>query len=216
MGGGASTAASTNGTKPAPKRSMFSTKREDCQILVVGLDNSGKSTAIAWLKSTSGKGPSNKASATAAAGAPLEVVPTVGLQLEEFPRGSVNFKFIDMSGQSRYRELWGSYFREAQGVLFVVDATDRLRMAVAKDELRLVLNHEQVAHRLNSLPFVFLANKMDLDGAVDSIELAALLEVDEAFQHPWLMVSTCATTGEGIEQAMSWLTEKISASASGP
>jgi ADP-ribosylation factor-like protein 6 len=210
MGGGASSATSADVAKPHSKKNMFGiTKRADCRILVVGLDNSGKTTVIAWLKATSGKAASAKA---AGAAVPLEVVPTVGFQLEEFARGAFNFKVFDMSGQSRYRELWGSYFREAQGVLFVVDASDRLRMAVAKDELRLVLLHEHVAHRVDGLPFAFLANKMDLGGAVDSVELAALLGVNEGFAHPWLMVPTCANTGEGIEQALTWLTEKVAAS----
>ena len=38
-----------------------------------------------------------------------------------------------MSGQGRYRNLWEHYYRDCQGIIFVVDSSDRLRMVVAKD-----------------------------------------------------------------------------------
>ena len=60
-----------------------------------------------------------------------------------------------MSGQGRYRNLWEHYYRDcqvgvpgvfisltvslSQGIIFVVDSSDRLRMVVAKDELDMLL-----------------------------------------------------------------------------
>ena len=59
-----------------------------------------------------------------------------------------------MSGQGRYRNLWEHYYRDCQvsfiiikvifviifqGIIFVVDSSDRLRMVVAKDELDMLL-----------------------------------------------------------------------------
>ncbi len=46
-----------------------------------------------------------------------------------------------MSGQGRYRNLWEHYYKECQGVVFVVDSSDKLRMVVAKDELDMLLQH---------------------------------------------------------------------------
>ena len=40
-----------------------------------------------------------------------------------------------MSGQGRYRNLWEHYYKDCQGIVFVVDSSDKLRMVVAKDEL---------------------------------------------------------------------------------
>eukprot|EP00088_Acartia_fossae_P019220 TRINITY_DN21189_c0_g1_i1.p1 TRINITY_DN21189_c0_g1~~TRINITY_DN21189_c0_g1_i1.p1 ORF type:complete len:140 (+),score=29.19 TRINITY_DN21189_c0_g1_i1:215-634(+) len=52
---------------------------------------------------------------------------------------NVGFTAFDMSGQGRYRNLWEHYYRDCQGVIFVVDSSDRLRMVVAKDELDMLL-----------------------------------------------------------------------------
>ena len=45
----------------------------------------------------------------------------------------------DFSGQGRYRNMWEMYYKGAQAVIFVIDSADRLRMAVARDELEGIL-----------------------------------------------------------------------------
>jgi GTPase SAR1 family protein len=49
----------------------------------------------------------------------------VGFQVEAFSKNNLNFTIFDMSGQSRYRELWSHYYREVQAIIFVLDSTDR-------------------------------------------------------------------------------------------
>ena len=39
---------------------------------------------------------------------------------------------MDMSGQSKYRNLWVNYSSKIDGVIFVIDSTDKLRFKVAK------------------------------------------------------------------------------------
>ena len=72
-----------------------------------------------------------------------------------FSDRNVGFTAFDMSGQGRYRNLWEHYYRDCQvaiiitpdinldifhqGIIFVVDSSDRLRMVVAKDELDMLL-----------------------------------------------------------------------------
>merc|ERR1719271_899001 len=113
------------------------------RILVVGLDNSGKSTIIAWLKPKKGVQP--------------EVVPTVGFQVEEFTKDGLAFTIFDMSGQGRYRNLWEHYYAEVGGIIFCVDSTDKIRMCVAKDELEQMISHADLPR---DVPIVFFANKM--------------------------------------------------------
>ena len=47
-----------------------------------------------------------------------------------------------MSGQSKYRSLWETYFGQAEAIIFVVDASDDLRVAVAQNELELILEND--------------------------------------------------------------------------
>jgi ADP-ribosylation factor-like protein 6 len=55
------------------------------KVLVVGLDNSGKTSILQWLKSQKTQN---------------EVAPTVGYNMDTFERNNLNFSFIDMSGQN--------------------------------------------------------------------------------------------------------------------
>ena len=59
--------------------------KQKARVLVVGLDNSGKTSILAWLKSQK----SNN-----------DVAPTVGYNLETFDKFNLNYTFIDMSGQN--------------------------------------------------------------------------------------------------------------------
>ena len=46
-----------------------------------------------------------------------------------------------MSGQGRYRSLWEKYYCDAEAIIFVIDSSDKIRLAVAKDELHTLLQH---------------------------------------------------------------------------
>ncbi len=72
-----------------------------------------------------------------------------------------------MSGQSKYRSLWERYYAECHGVIFVLDSSDTMRMAVACNELELMIQHpEMMKNRSKGVPILILANKSDLDTAI--------------------------------------------------
>ncbi|CAM9734485.1 unnamed protein product, partial [Choristocarpus tenellus] len=102
-------------------------------VLVVGLDNSGKSTLVNNLKPISQQGRT------------LEATPTVGLEVERFTKSHINFTMMDMSGSSKYRALWEQYLSDVQAIIFVIDSTDRIRMCVAKQELDGLLGQKEVS-----------------------------------------------------------------------
>ena len=104
--------------------------KREAAILVVGLDNSGKSTILRVLTTTT------TARHRGAVGGDLDVVPTVGFAQETFVAGKLKFTAFDMSGASNYRALWEVYLKSVQAIVFVVDASDRIRLCVAADELQ--------------------------------------------------------------------------------
>ena len=122
----------------------FGFAKEKVNVLVVGLDNSGKTTLINHLKCKKTK--------------VNEVVPTVGFSVEEFSRHNLSFCVFDMSGQGRYRSLWESYYRDAHAIIYVLDCTDKLRMTVARDELNSLLEHGDIKNKC--IPVLFFANKV--------------------------------------------------------
>mmetsp|Transcript_452 Transcript_452/g.824 ORF Transcript_452/g.824 Transcript_452/m.824 type:complete len:159 (+) Transcript_452:161-637(+) len=148
-------------------KAALSTKKK-ARILVIGLDNAGKTTIINKLK------PKKMAQS--------DIVPTVGFQVEEFSKSNINFTMFDMSGQGRYRNLWEHYYKDAQGIIFVIDSTDKLRMVVAKDELDHLLKHGDVASRV---PILFFSNKMDLPTSLAPLECVQTLELDRIKDRTW-------------------------------
>ena len=72
------------------------------------------------------------------------------------PDRNVGFTAFDMSGQGRYRNLWEHYYRDCQGIIFVVDSSDRLRMVVAKDELDMLLQVIVIGLNVNVNLLLFL------------------------------------------------------------
>jgi GTPase SAR1 family protein len=57
--------------------------------------------------------------------------------------------------QDKIRSLWRLYFKNTQGLIFVVDSNDRERVAEARDELQRMLSNDE----LRDVPLLIFANK---------------------------------------------------------
>lgn len=66
-------------------------------------------------------------------------MPTVGFQVEEFTKNNIRITAFDMSGQSKWRNLWEHHYGDAQAIIWVIDSTDKFRLVVVKDELTTLL-----------------------------------------------------------------------------
>ena len=176
----------------------FGVKKKEAHLVIVGLDNSGKTTIINKLKPAEGQS--------------HDIVPTIGFSVEKFVTKSLQFTTFDMSGQGRYRNLWEHYYRECDGIIFVIDSSDKLRMSVAKDELTMLLEHSDIASK--RIPVLFFANKMDVRDALSSVKCSTLLQLDNIHDKPWHICASNALTGEGLEEGIGWLTEQLKHSLS--
>lgn len=172
---------------------LLGLKKKEVNILVVGLNNSGKSTIINHFKNEEEK--------------LTEIVPTVGFNVEKFRNQNVGFTAFDMSGQGRYRDLWEHYYKDCQGVVFVIDSSDRLRLVVVREELDLLLQHPDISGR--RFPILFFANKMDVRDALSSVKIAAGLGLERILDKPWHICASNALTGEGLQEGVEWLTQQV-------
>lgn len=68
------------------------------------------------------KGPANQKAG--------EVPPTIGCNFEQVRHGHAQLTVIDMAGGSRYRNMWQNYYMDAEGIIFVVDSADSMRLYV--------------------------------------------------------------------------------------
>lgn len=133
-------------------------ERFEKRILLLGLDNAGKTSLLFQLRDSTFK----------------ETVPTVGLNIEQINYKRYNLTFWDVGGQAT--KLWKHYFDHIDGVVFVVDSTDADRLFLARDELRKLLQAGEGG--LGDVPFLLMYNKRDVPGK-SSEELSGHLEVEQ-------------------------------------
>eukprot|EP00929_Paragymnodinium_shiwhaense_P078937 TRINITY_DN40971_c0_g1_i2.p2 TRINITY_DN40971_c0_g1~~TRINITY_DN40971_c0_g1_i2.p2 ORF type:complete len:178 (+),score=47.26 TRINITY_DN40971_c0_g1_i2:60-593(+) len=162
---------------------------QEKKILMVGLDAAGKTTILYKLNLD-------------------EVVhtnPTVGFNLETVKHKNITFTVWDVGGQSKIRNLWKHYYQHAQGLIFVVDATDRDRIEEARQELLGMLQDAE----LEQTVLLVLGNKQDMPTAMRKDELAEQLQLPTLKQR-YLVVEVCALDGQGLMEGLDWLARTVS------
>ncbi|EAN86095.1 ADP-ribosylation factor, putative, partial [Trypanosoma cruzi] len=166
-------------------------------IITCGLDNSGKSSIINRLKPTALQSE--------------HISATVGYNVEVFEKGSAKFTVFDMGGAKKFRGLWETYYENINGIIFVVDSSDELRLCVVKEEIELMLQHPDIARELPKtngakIPFLFYANKMDLPNAKTAAELVDLLDLTTLMaDRPFNIFASNALKGTGVNEGFFWL-----------
>ncbi|XP_060848062.1 ADP-ribosylation factor-like protein 6 [Rhopalosiphum padi] len=179
-------------------------RRRKARVLFVGLNNAGKSTLLNRLK------PDREQLSRKL------IAPTVGFTTDMFVFNNVKFTASDMSGRDGYRSMWESMYAQCDAIVFVVDSTDQMRFAVVKDELDMMLRHQDVAGRPD-LPILFVANKTAAPDACGASALAGALRLHEHMEkdRPWRLASTDAVAApgqpadDGLSDAMEWLAELV-------
>merc|ERR1711988_1061072 len=121
--------------------------------------------------------------------------------------GGCRFNIWDMSGQSRYRDLWQHYYDLAAAVIFVVDLTDANRMSVAKAELDRMVSHPH----LKGKPFLLFGNKMDHPAALHSEKVWSALAISElrTDDRELKQMSVSGHGGDNIKVGINWLAEQL-------
>lgn len=129
------------------------------KLVFVGLDNAGKTTLLNLLAN-------DQLSA---------FTPTQKPTADEFALGGVSFTTHDLGGHQAARPLWFEYSVNAQGIIFLVDASDRERLQEAKQEL----DRLRADPTLHLIPLLVLANKVDLPDSVSERVLRDFFDIHE-------------------------------------
>ncbi|XP_026760060.1 ADP-ribosylation factor-like protein 6 isoform X2 [Galleria mellonella] len=167
--------------------------KTEVTVLVLGLDNSGKSTLLNTLRPPEQRLP--------------HVTPTVAHQQDHFQSGGVSFSAWDVSGAPRHRALWERHYRRAHALIFVVDSADHLRLVVAREELALVLAHPDVCAR--RVPLLVFANKCDAPHALAPTQIASALGLERVSDKPWHICASSALSGAGLPDGVAWLARQL-------
>ena len=159
--------------------------KKNVRILMVGLDAAGKTTILYQLKM----------------GETVKTIPTIGFNVETLDYKGLNFTVWDVGGQDKIRVLWKHYYQNTDGLIFVVDSNDQDRIEDAAEELKKLLESED----LKNCPVLVLANKQDLDGVLAPGEVCRQLKMGEIKGRTWRVQGTSATTGQGFKEGLDWM-----------
>ena len=163
--------------------------KKEARILMLGLDAAGKTTIVYKLK----------------LGEVLNSIPTIGFNVETVEFKNIKFNVWDVGGQDKIRTLWRHYYPNTQGLIFVVDSSDRARVELAKEELHKMLSEED----LKDAVLLVFANKQDL-GVMSVAEVIDKLDLQSIRGRDWFCQGTSALTGTGLYEGLNWMTEKLS------
>eukprot|EP00162_Nutomonas_longa_P012829 comp21286_c0_seq1/m.45603 comp21286_c0_seq1/g.45603 ORF comp21286_c0_seq1/g.45603 comp21286_c0_seq1/m.45603 type:complete len:188 (-) comp21286_c0_seq1:64-627(-) len=165
--------------------------RKDATIILLGLDNAGKTTLLYKLKRGSIK----------------PFTPTQRANIEELTVGSLKIKAWDLGGHKQVRHLWRQYLDTADAVVFIIDSADTERVGEAGNELRGVLDAEELAN----VPIAVLANKIDLESALPRERLITALGIEnQILNRRNVQLFPCSLfRGVGYENALQWIGDCI-------
>ena len=158
-----------------------------------GLDNAGKTTLIKSLLGQSQDGTS----------------PTLGFNIHTIPYTLNDVVYAmnvwDVGGQKTIRAYWKNYFEQTDGIIWVVDSCDQIRL----DECRHNLHSLLTEQKLFGASVIIVANKQDVSGALTPGQISDILEMDKLQGHEWNVLGCSAKTGQDIHRVFDWLVKHI-------
>ncbi|KAM4068166.1 ADP-ribosylation factor family protein [Hirsutella rhossiliensis] len=191
---------------------LYATSKEEYSVILLGLDNAGKTTFHEQVKSLF---------IPDAAEPKLKTVPTVGQNVSTITLPDMYLKLWDVGGQMSLRNLWQSYYASCHAIVFIIDSTDIGDGSLDGDdggrleECRLVLEDVLQHSETEGVPLLILANKQDCEDCVETIRIKEglvkkVMEGDKASSiRDSRVLSMSALTGDGVREAVDWVRTRV-------
>lgn len=170
-------------------RKIKSTPDKELRILLLGLDNAGKTTLLKALAEED----------------VTHITPTQGFNIKSVSSEGFKLNVWDIGGQRKIRPYWRNYFENTDILIYVIDSADKQRFEETGQELQELLYEE----KLSKVPIMIYANKQDLISASSSSEIAEGLNLIQIKDRPWQIQACSATSGEGVKEGMEWVVANV-------
>ncbi len=163
-------------------------KRSDkeARILVLGLDNAGKTTILKKLSDED----------------ITHIMPTQGFNIKSVVKDGFKLNVWDVGGQREIRPYWRNYFDNTDALVYVIDSADGERLEEVNIELSRLIAEEE---KLTGVPLLVFANKQDLLSALGASDISAGLNLHALKDRAWQIQACSAKTGEGLTEGLEWL-----------
>ncbi|KAF8419368.1 ADP-ribosylation factor family-domain-containing protein [Tirmania nivea] len=181
---------------------QYATSKEEYSVLLLGLDNAGKTTLLEQIKSI--YLPSSPAPL------PGHTPPTVGQNTSYVPFPDLTLKLWDIGGQHSLRRLWPAYYAATHAIVFVVDSADPERL-LATSEVQIALEEVVKSEDADGVPVLVLANKQDREDALEIARVKdAVLRVFVGLgARDSRVLPVSALEGRGVREAVEWLRSRV-------
>ncbi|CCH57845.1 hypothetical protein TBLA_0A00450 [Henningerozyma blattae CBS 6284] len=178
-------------------------QRELYSVLILGLDNAGKTTFLETLKKEYSQVSKDLDKITPTVGQNVATIPIK----ESTTKSNCILKFWDVGGQESLRSMWSEYYKQCHAIIFLVDSTDRTRIDECSDVLKTIVMDEYI----EGIPILMLANKQDRE---DTMELQDIKQIfNKIAEHlsarDSRVLPVSALTGEGVKDASEWLVTRL-------
>lgn len=160
------------------------------KILVIGLDDAGKTTFVKRMQTGKFTHPSR----------------TMGMNFDRVQIGNLILEIVDLGGQKAFiTSIWPSFLKGFyELILYVIDSSDKIRLSITEKEFTRLIRTDS----LKETPICVLANKQDLQKAMSSGEIALKLRLADASRgRTFQIIPTSMLTGEGFDDVISWIQE---------
>ncbi|XP_032317501.1 ADP-ribosylation factor-related protein 1 isoform X1 [Camelus ferus] len=198
-------------------------KDEYC-ILILGLDNAGKTTFLEQSKTRFNKNYKGMSLS--------KITTTVGLNIGTVDVGKARLMFWDLGGQEELQSLWdkeapqqglpvrgcpacgsapasapAQYYAECHGVIYVIDSTDEERLSESKHAFEKMVTSEA----LDGVPILVLANKQDVEAclSIPDIKTAFSDCTSKIGRRDCLTQACSALTGKGVREGIEWMVKCV-------
>ncbi|XP_048001745.1 ADP-ribosylation factor-like protein 3 [Cydia fagiglandana] len=170
-------------------KKLRSNPEKELRLLLLGLDNAGKTTLLKQLASED----------------VTHVTPTAGFNIKSVLSSGFKLNVWDIGGQRKIRPYWRNYFENTDILIYVVDCSDHQRLEETSQELSELLQDD----KLRNVPLLVYANKQDLSTALPASEVATHLGLHLIRDRTWQIQGCVATDGTGVKEGMEWVCKNI-------
>merc|ERR1719461_1046298 len=159
-------------------------KQQTLTFLILGLDNSGKTTLL--FKQKFGQVQD------------IPITETVGFNVESVHISGTNIEIFEVGGNSNIRKIWPMHYSNINALFWLIDCSDKSRFEESRLELGNILQNNCFS---SETPVFILANKMDKPTAISVKSISDELRVEEIkllHKGPVFAYPVIGKSGQGV------------------